>query len=125
MSTLPSIGHLRAKLDVVSGYWSLGERSAGTILVLVWSCRLIHGTEEALRAHEDAFLPAPVKRDSLGCVLSVSAWRERISWAVPRSSAMSESADAHGSRVSHCGGLCVPESVGEQHEASRERVGAV
>ena len=81
--------------------------------MLVWSWRLIHGTAEVLRAHEDAFVPAPVKRDSLGVVLAVSAWRERMSWAVPRSSAMAESADAHGASVSHCGGLCVPEPVGE------------
>ena len=91
----------------------------------VRSCRLIHGTEEACRANEDAFLPAPVKIDYRGFVLPVSEWRERISWAVPRSSAMSESADAHCSRVYHCGGLCVPEPVGEQHGASRDRVVAV
>ena len=58
----------------------------------VRSCRLVQGTEEACRAHEDAFLPAPIKTDDLGFVLPVSEWRERISWAVPRSSAMSESA---------------------------------
>ena len=91
----------------------------------VRSCRLVQGTEEACRAHEDAFLPAPIKTDYLGCVLPVSAWGERMSWAVPRSSAMSESADAHWSRGYHSGGLCVPEPVGEQHGASRERVGAV
>ncbi len=71
----------------------------------VRSCRLVQGTEEACRANEDAFLPAPVKRDSLGFVLPVSEWRERISWAVPRSSAMSESADAHCSKGYHCGGI--------------------
>ena len=91
----------------------------------VRSCRLVQGTEEACRAHEDTFLPAPIKTDYLGFVLPVSEWRERISWAVPRSSAMSESADAHCSRGYHCGGLCVPEPVGEQHGASRDRVGAV
>src|ERR1700758_563345 len=64
--------------------------------------------------------PAPVKRDYRGFVLPVSEWRERISWAVPRSSAMPESADAHCSRGYHCGGLCVPEPVGEQHGASRD-----
>jgi hypothetical protein len=37
----------------------------------------------------------------------------------------SASADAHWSRGYHCGGLCVPEPVGEQHGASRDRVGAV
>ena len=33
--------------------------------------------------------------------------------------------DAHCARVYHCGGLCVPEPVGEQYGASRDRVGAV
>src|SRR4030095_1100325 len=100
--------------ETLSGYWIREERSAGTILVPVRSCRLIHGTEEACGANEDAFLPAPVKRDYLGFVLPVSEWRERISWAVPRSSAMSESADAHGSSVYHCGGLCVTWPGGDE-----------
>ena len=43
----------------------------------VRSCRRVHGTEAACRANEDAFLPAPVKRDSLVlCYLSPNGGNE-------------------------------------------------